>query len=403
MPQYNYIAKNDSGQNVKGLIFAENPEQFYQEVKKKSLHLVEYSEKVETAMTKDIMAGSKIPLKQVAIFCRQMASLLKVGVSLVKAIDIMYQQTKNKQLKSSIKELYETVQKGSLMSAGLKRQVGRWPELMVSMVESGEASGSLDATIGKLADQFEADVKLKSRVVSAVTYPAILLFITIGVVILMSTVVLPQFVKMFESSGVKTLPLPTQIMLGFSDVLIGYWYYILAVLVIGISIFRTWKKTEAGHLAWDTLKIKIPVVKSITIKLAVVRFARTFATLFSSGMPMLQALTIVMKVVGNQLIANELGETCNDIRRGFSLTSSIKKVKEFPPLVNSMISIGEEAGSLDEMLQNSAEYFDEELNTAIAKMISMIEPIMIMVLAVIVCFIVISIMLPMLQIYQNIQ
>jgi type IV pilus assembly protein PilC len=218
----------------------------------------------------------------------------------------------------------------------------------------------------------------------------------------MVTVVLPQFIKMFDQAGITELPLPTAVLIGLSHFVTNYWYYLIfGILVVVISV-RMLIKTENGRLFWDSMKFKLPVSKQIIPRMMVVRFCRTFSTLISSGMPMLQALSIVTNVMNNKAIAVELTETSEDIRKGMSLTQSIRRVTVFPPMLQSMISIGEESGSLESMLEKTSEYFDAELESAIARMVAMIEPVMIIIMAVVVGFIILSVMLPMLQIYNSI-
>ena len=356
-------------------------------------------------ISKDISFGSdkSLPLKQVAIFCRQTSALLKVGVSLVKAIDILYQQTSNKKMKSSIKQIYESVQKGSLLSEALQKQTNKYPQLMINLIESGEESGTLDSAMTKLADQFESDLRLKNKITTAMVYPAILAVLGVGVVILMVTFVLPRFMDMFTQSGLTKLPFPTRMILGLSHLITGYWYYILFVIMTLILGFNVYTKSPRGRLKWDKFKLNIPLAKNIIQKTAAVRFCRTTATLFSSGMPMLQSLSIVMNVVGNAYISSQLADVSEDIRKGMSLAQSIRRVDAFPIMIYSMISIGEESGSLDEMLENASVYFNNELENNIARMVSLIEPGMIIIMGIAVGFIIAGIMLPMADIYNSIQ
>lgn len=401
MPTFRYRAVNSAGLQVKGTLAADDKEKFFAEAKARGLYLVNYREEEKRDESGDLGARSQLPLKKLAVFCRQTASLLKVGVSLVKAIDILYQQTTDKKMKSSIQKLYESVQKGSLLSEGMRRQPGKYPQMMINLIESGEESGTIDSAIDKLATQYESDLKLKNKVTSAMIYPIIIAVLGVGVVVLMCMVVLPQFMDMFEKAGVTDMPATTAILLGLAGFLTDYWYIVLFAIAVLVFGFRYYIKTEKGRLAWDGLKFKIPLLKGIQSRLVTVRFCRTLATLFACGMPMLQSITIVSKVVNNAAVGAQLGEVNEDIRKGLSLSNAIRKVTYFPPLVHSMISIGEESGSLDTMLENAAGYFNDELENSIAKMVSMIEPIMICAMGGVVAFIILSIMQPMMQIYSS--
>jgi len=402
MPKYKYTAKTSTGEIVKGTALADDPSILYSQVKENFQYLIDYSIVVEKQSAMSSISGGKLKLKEVAIFCRQMSAMLFAGVSLVKSIDIMYRQTSSKRMKLALQNLYENVQKGNLLSESLRKQNDAFPEIMINLIESGESSGTLDTVMGKLANQFENELKLKNKVRAALTYPAILAVLGVGVVAILVTFVLPQFISMFETSGVTELPLPTRILLAISGAVTGYWYVIAVVLLALVIGGRFYIRTDAGKLNWDSALMKIPVVKQVVVKTITVRFCRTFAMLFSSGMPMLQSLSIVGRVINNKAIESSMMAMSDDIRRGITLSQAIQKVTVFPPMVQSMVSIGEESGSLDEMMENSAKYFDDELENDLARLVALVEPIMIVLMAVVVGFVIISIMLPMLQIYQNI-
>jgi type IV pilus assembly protein PilC len=298
--------------------------------------------------------------------------------------------------------LYESVQRGDQLSEGLRKQTGVFPEIMLSMVEAGEASGQLDHVVTKLAEQFEKETKLKAKIQTAMTYPMILVVLTISVILILVTQVLPIFMGMFTASGM-ILPLPTRILVGFSNFLTSYWY-IVAVAVAAIAIgFRAFVKTESGLRTWHKFLFKVPVLGTTITKIAAVRFTRTLSTLLSSGMTLIQALEIVINVVGNRVVMDGLNITQEDIRKGMSLSLSLRKVACLPPMVYSMIGIGEESGTMEKMLEKSAEYYDDEVENAIEKLVSMLEPILIIFMGVMVGFIIISIMLPIFDIYGSIQ
>lgn len=262
MPKYAYTARAFSGDLIKDTVFADNEAKLYEHVKSNNQYLVSHKEIIEKGSAMSTISGGKLKLKEVAIFCRQMSAMLFAGVSLIKSLDIMYRQTDSKRMKLALQNLYENVQKGNLLSESLRKQEGAFPELMINLVESGEASGTLDSVMGKLARQFESDLKLRNKIKSALTYPAILMVLGIGVVALLVTVVLPQFIDMFETSGIEKLPLPTAILLGISGFFTDYWYIALLVLVALVAGIRIFVKTDDGRLWWHQFLMKIPVVKS---------------------------------------------------------------------------------------------------------------------------------------------
>ena len=401
MPKYKFTAKTAAGQTVSETFDADNESIFLTHIKERKLFLINYKQ-TEGGMDLFSSGSGKLSMKQVAVFCRQISAMLISGVSLVKAIDILYQQSFDKKMRASVQKLYESVQKGDLLSEGLNKQKGAFPELMISMVEAGEASGTLDVVMSKLASQFESDVKLRSKIISAVTYPAILSALCVGVVTLMVVVVLPSFGDMFVEMG-DAIPGVTKALLAFSNSVGTYWYIYLFILVAIPVALTTYFKTPAGRMQVDTLKLKLPMFGLVNIRVTAVRFCRTFATLFSSGMPLMAVLDIVGRVVGNHVITNALMNVKEDIRKGVSLSQAVSRIQEFPPMVHSMISIGEESGTLDSVLESTARYFDDEVENAIQRMVTFIEPVLLIVMALIVGFVIISVMLPMMAMYESIQ
>ena len=402
MQEYICTVKKSNGSLVKKYsVKADDESTMIAQLKSNKLYLVDYKLKEKR---KDIVGGSKITLssKDLAILCRQLSSMLLSGVTLIKALNILYLQMEKKNIKECIKRLYESVQRGDQFSEAIRKQTGVFPELMTSMIEAGEASGKLDSVIEKLADQFEKDTKLQAKIKSAMTYPIILACLAIGVVLILVTQVLPVFMNMFESSGTE-LPIPTQILVGFSNILRGYWYFIILGIIAISILIKSYLSTEKGLHKWHELQYKIPVVNNLVIKVAAVRFTRTLSTLLSSGMTLLSALEIVIKVVGNRVVMESLNVTKEDIRRGMGLSQSLRKVTSLPPMVYSMVGIGEESGSIEHMLEKCAEYYDDEVENAIQKLVALMEPLLIVIMGVIVGFIIISMLLPILGLYDTIQ
>ncbi|HWQ78559.1 MAG TPA: type II secretion system F family protein [Anaerovoracaceae bacterium] len=403
MPEYICTVKKANGSLIrKYKVKAADEPSLATQVKSNKLFLVDYKQKVERS--KNLLGGSRITLstKDIAILCRQLSSMLTSGVTLVKALNILYLQMEKKNIKECIKRLYESVQRGDQFSEGIRKQTGVFPEIMISMVEAGEASGKLDHVVTKLAEQFEKDVKLKSKMKSAMTYPIILMVMAIGVVLILVTQVLPIFIGMFAEGGMD-LPVPTRILIAFSDILRGYWYLVIFGIAALALVIKIYLASDKGLKKWHSIQLKLPVVSDLVVKVSAVRFTRTLSTLLSSGMSLLQALEIVNKVVGNRVITDGLNTTKEDIRKGMNLSQSLRRVSALPPMVYSMTGIGEESGTIEDMLEKCAEYYDDEVENAIQKMVTMMEPIMIVFMGVVVGFIIISMILPIFDLYGSIE
>lgn len=394
MSLYSYTAKDFSGQIVEGVQESENLQNFYSSLKERGLYCIEVTEKRHSVQT--IMSGNltnKLKTKDLVIFCRQFHVLLMAGVTIIKVLDVIYQQTESKKVKAVVLKVYELVQQGDLLSDAMRKQRNIFPEILVNMVESGETSGKLELVMDRMAEHFEKEQKLHSKIVSAVTYPAILCVICVIVVGVLITFVLPTFVNMFKDSGVE-LPQLTQILLSVSKFLTNYWYILLLMIVILILAVNRLLKTEEGRIRFDRFILRIPVLKSTMIKIISARLARTLSTLLSSGIPLLTCLEITAKVLGNKFVSNGLLNAKENMIKGSSLSLALRKIGLFPAMLFSMISIGEESGSLEVILEKLAQYYDEETNVAITRTLAIFEPLLIVVMAAIIGLIVISIALP---------
>ncbi len=400
MPQYRYTAIDTGGRTVRGVLDAANPSALYQRLKEQNIFCTDAVD-LEDEKTTAKGPSKKVALKSLAIFARQFATLITSGVTIVKALDILYQQSEDRVLKGVIGQIYEGVQKGESLSDAFRKRRGAFPELLINMVEAGEASGTLDNVMIRMADNFEKENKLRNKIRGAMIYPIVLMTLTIVVVIILLTFVLPTFIGLIESAGGK-LPGVTRFLLGISNVIQNYWYLIGGGTLALVMAWKAFTRSDAGRLWWDSLKFRIPVAgKSVTMIYAS-RFTRTLSTLLSSGIQMLQALEISGRVVGNRKIQLGLVSAVEDIRKGTTLSASLKRITEFPIMVTSMIHIGEESGRLDSVLDKTAAFYDEEGDAAVAKLVSLLEPLMIIFMAVVVGFIIISIMLPMFSMYEAI-
>lgn len=401
MPQFTYTAVDASGKRTSGNLEAVNKSQLIAALKEQGLYLIEATDRIDTAARDVSNVSKKIKLKPLAIFCRQFSTLINAGITAIKALDILYQQAEDKILKESIGRVYEAVQKGEAMSDAFRKQGEAFPELFINMIMTGESSGNLDQVLIRMADHYEKENKMKNKIKGAMIYPMVLGILTVAVVILMLVVVLPSFIGIIESGGGQ-IPLPTRILLGLSGFIQRFWWLLGGVIILLVIGWRGFKRSEKGHLWWDGFKLNMPIVGKSLRMIYSARFARTLSTLVSSGLQMLSAIEITARVIGNKLIHDRLLLVTEDIRKGAQLSTAIRNTDQFPAMIYNMISVGEESGLLDDILGKTAAFYDEESDAAIGRLVGLLEPLMIIFMAIIIGFIVISIALPMFSMYGNI-
>lgn len=398
--KYKYKAMTKSGQAIEGIFDANSEAEVVAMIKGNNYMPVKVERDVGSEAQLELFA-SKVKKKDLAIFCRQFFTMIDSGLGIVKCLDILELQTENKTLKKAVGTVQEDVQKGLTLSEGMEKHPRIFPSILISMVEAGEVSGNLDAILERMAVHFEKENKIENKVKSAMIYPAALMFVSVAVVIFMLTFVMPTFVGMFQGTDVP-LPGPTKALLAISDSLRNYWYlYFGGVGLIAFSA-GAYLRTEEGRTNFDRLKLRFPVVKGTTAKVITSRFTRTLSTLMDSGIPLIKSMEVVSRVVNNKVIEVRLLDSIEQIRKGVPLSKSVKEVGVFPPMVDSMIKIGEESGSLDEILNKTADFYDEEVEVALTKLTSLLEPIMIVGMALIIGFIVIAMYLPMFDMMQTI-
>ncbi|MBF4693852.1 type II secretion system F family protein [Fusibacter ferrireducens] len=343
----------------------------------------------------------KVKLKDIAIFCKQLSTMLAAGMPLLNSLEVLISQSDNATLKKTIKEVATQVQKGDVLSVAMGRYQKVFPVLLIRMIEAGEMTGNLDGVLIRMTEHYTKENKINSKIKGAMIYPMVLGILVVVVVVFLLTFVMPTFINMFVSSGVK-LPLPTRILLGFSDAIRQFWYLFIAGFALVSFGMRSLLKTTEGKRAFDRLKLKMPMIKVNIAKIATSRFTRTLSTLLGSGIPIIQALDSAARVTNNMVVIDGIEKVSEDIKKGVKLSLLLKEIGVFPPMMISMVNIGEESGALEDMLEKTADYYDEELDSAIQKMIAIIEPVMIIGMALIVGFIVISMMLPMFDMFKTI-
>ncbi len=350
----------------------------------------------------NIEINGKVKSKHLALFCRQLHTMLHAGMPLTKSLEVMQEQLKHPKLRAATEDMMNGVQKGHMFSTVMKKHRDVFPELLISMVETGELTGRQDDVLEKMAIHYQKDDKIENKIKGAMVYPIFLSALTVVVVIIMLTKILPTFVKIFEDSGTE-LPGITVFVMGLSSGILRFWYIILGVIFAVVFGFKAFLKTKDGKMMWDRFLLKLPGIKGPISKIATSRFTRTLSTLLSSGLPLLQSLQMAGKVTRNSVVEQGINELTDDIKKGSKLSVLIRKMDVFPPMLISMVSIGEEAGSLEQMLEKTSDYYDEELEAALTKMVNLVEPIMILIMGIIVGIIVVAMMLPMLTLFKAFQ
>lgn len=401
MESFSYKAVSAAGKDVKGSVEAESREEAARKIKEQGLIPVSIGK--QGALDKDvnipIFKGKKIPARDMSVFCRQFASILKAGVSVINALEMLAEQTENKKLKEAIVNTQSNVEKGESLSDSM-RQNDAFPSILIDMVRAGEASGSLENSLTRMAIQFEKDAKLNGIVKKAMMYPIVLICVMIGVVIVMLTFVIPSFMTMFEDLD-SELPVTTKAILAMSNSLKNYWY-IYIIVVVGIVVgIQMYKRTDDGKHNLDKLKLKIPVFGVLQTKSACASFARTMSTLLQAGMPMIDALEISASTMKNVLFYDGLEKVKNGVSLGLPLSNQLKATGLFPAMVVHMVGIGEETGNVEEMLTNSATYYEEEVEVQTQTLTSLMEPIIIVLMAFVVVLLIMAIYQPMIQLYNT--
>lgn len=391
MPEYKFSVVDQKGRPITGTIKADNLDACKKIIEQRGHFIVGVTP--ASIVSKDLSFGvAKYKTKDLSVFCRQFSAMLNSGIGIIKILDILQQQQENKVLKAIIRSVYESVQKGQDLSSALKEQGDAFPEMMINMVSAGEASGSLDKVMEKIAEHYEKTLKTDNKIKSAMMYPMVLGIIIVVVVVFLIVFVIPTFVDLF---GDNPLPWPTKVVVGLSDSIGNYWYvYLLAIGAISTA-WMLFIRNENGKLAYDKFKTSAPVIGKLNKTIVAARFARTLATMISSGIPLVKSLELTAKVMSNSYYEQGVKQVAEDIKKGSSLSSSLKKIKMFPMMLLSMIMIGEESGSLDGVLAKTANFYDEESDRAISTLVGLLEPLMIVIMAVVVGFIVIAILLPM--------
>jgi general secretion pathway protein F len=412
MPVYAYKGLNDHGREVKGLLDAESPKMLRSVLKKQGIRIVDHHEESQRAEAKATSIGSteihlekyfqSVSVAEIALTTRQLATLLKSGITLINSLTAIVDQVENEKLKRAFGEIKTAVNEGSSLADAMGKHPSIFGQLYVSMVRAGEASGALDQVLVRLADFTEAQARLKSKIMSAMLYPMIMLGVGGVIMMILFVVVIPRITKIFEQVKAE-LPIQTKILIFIANVVKGYWWFLIPAIIGGVIAFLRWKKSDKGRPKWDLFTLKAPIVGSVVRLVAIARFARTLATLLRSGVAVLNALDITKDVLNNRRLEEVVVEAREAIREGDSIAAPLRKSREFPPIVVHMIATGEASGQLEEMLEHVADNYDFQVDQKVEKLTTLIEPIMIVGMGVGVAFVVFSILMPILQLSQHVR
>ena len=400
MANFKYKAINSEGQRIEGSQSADSESQ----VREMLLSNQYYPLSIEKENSKNKSSFSfnrKVKLKDIAIFCRQFYVMLDSGLSIGKTLNILIEQGEKPKLREALIGVNSDIKRGETLANSMRKRKDVFPNLLTSMIDAGERSGNLDIILKRMAEYYEKETKIRGKIKSAMIYPIVLGVVAIIAITFILTFVMPTFVQMFEENNVD-LPTSTKMVLGTSKMLGKYGIIIFLILVTAIILLGKYLKSEEGQYKLSVINLKIPVIKKLTQKIIVSRFTRTMGIVSSSGMSLVTSLEIVASVVGNKIAEKELLKVKEKVLKGEGLGDSIMKIKIFPPMLASMVKVGEEAGSLDSILDKTADFYDDELEREIQTATALIEPAMIVVMGIIIGFLLISILTPMFKMYNSI-
>ncbi|WP_415284688.1 type II secretion system F family protein [Clostridium perfringens] len=400
MAIFKYKAINSEGQRIEGSQSADSESQIREMLLSNQYYPLSI-EKENSKSKKSFSFNSKVKLKDIAVFCRQFYVMLDSGLSIGKALNILIEQCEKPKLREALIGVNGELKRGETLASSMRKRKDVFPNLLTSMIDAGERSGNLDIILKRMAEYYEKETKIRGKIKSAMIYPIVLGVVAIIAITFILTFVMPTFVQMFEENNVD-LPMSTKMVLGTSKMLGKYGIIIFLILVTAIILLGKYLKSEEGQYKLSSINLKIPVIKKLTKKIIVSRFTRTMGIVSSSGMSLVTSIEIVASVVGNKIAEKELLKVKEKVLKGEGLGDSIMNIKIFPPMLASMVKIGEEAGSLDSILDKTADFYDDELEREIKTATALIEPSMIVLMGIIIGFLLISILTPMFKMYNSI-
>jgi type IV pilus assembly protein PilC len=410
MSAFAFRAVDLAGVPARGEMEASSKAVVSEQLRQRGLIVLDISEKRESLKLESIFQRFKsVNLRAIAVFSRQFATLIASGMPMLRSLYTLEAQTEDEMLEKAIVAVRENVEAGSSVAQAMESQPGVFDPLYRAVVRAGEDSGRLDEALDRIAYQLERLDALRRQVRSAMTYPAVVFGLALVVMIVVVAVIVPVFVGIFNEIASETpgesnqLPLMTQVTVGVSDFVTGRWYVLIAATAVGVYSFLRWKKTDRGRHQWDRFKLRIPRIGDVVQKVALARWSRTFSGMISSGVPILQAIEIAGETSGNTVVTTAMDDVYASVKRGGTIAHPIGQHAIFPPMVEHMVSVGEESGQLETMLSKIADFYEAEVDAKIKSLTALIEPLMIMVVGSVVGFIVISMYLPIFSLYDKIR
>lgn len=399
MEKYVYEARDTAGKIVKGMVEADSSEAAEDVLKYNQLFVIDIKlyqtfESKIFSIIKSIFGGVKVRDK--AVFARQLSTMINAGLPLMDALKYIVKQTKNKDMVLATLKIIALIERGKSFSFALEQLSGIFPNVFVSMVRSGEASGKLDKVLTDLADQMESNYAMRSKIKGAMIYPAFILFTLFGVGVFALVFIIPKLEDVFMSSGAQ-LPAVTLFLIAVSRFVINYWYAVFVIIAALVIFIGYYINTDAGKRTTSKLALSFPVFKKINTGIYISSFSRTLGLLTSGGVPIIKSLAIVSKSIGNTVIEDKLKDAMMEVEKGIPLSLPISKIKYFPPLVSSMIAVGEQTGQLDKILLNIARIYEEDTNNLLKGLTSLLEPLIMLVVGIAVAFLAVAVILPIYQ------
>ena len=401
MPTFVFKAMDLAGVQARGEVDAISKQAVADQLKERGLVVLDIATKYRSREI-NVELFSRVKPAELAVATRQLSTMVSSGVTILRAVHVLETQTKSKLLQTTLAAVRADVEAGLLFSAALERHPKVFSELYVAMVKAGEAGGVMESSLMRVADQLEKDASLRRQVRAAMIYPSLVISFAVVVLLALVAFLIPVFENVFKQFG-GHLPTLTQFMVGLSHLINNQWYLVLAFVIGSVAAFIFWKRSTRGRAQWDAFKLRIPLkIGDVVQKVAIARWSRTLSSLTSAGVPIMQALEITGRTAGNKVIEAAMGSVINSVKSGGTINEPLRLAKAFPPMVSHMVGVGEETGALDTMLSKLADFYEDEVAAAIKALTSILEPAMIILVGGIVGVIVISMYLPLFDVYNQI-
>jgi type IV pilus assembly protein PilC len=391
---YKYRAVQANGQIIEGKIDANSKDDAISILKSRHQSPIQITEDKHSISINLPLTEKKVKVSDLATFCKQLSAMLNTGMPINRALDIQEAQTANVALRGALKSVSQSLKQGALLSKSMKEFPKVFPKILVTMVEAGEATGKLDEVLERMSLHYTKENKINNRVKGALTYPTILGVMTVGAVVVLMVFILPTFKDLFNGMNME-LPLITRMVMGLSDIMQKFWYIFLAAAIGGFVSIKSYLATDRGRYNYDHFLLSSRILREPMTQIVTARFTRTMSTLMQSGISVVNALAISGETTNNVIVTKAISVASDGVKRGLTLTGELKKTGLFPQMMVSMLGIGEETGTIDELLLKTADYYDEEFDAGVSRLLSLIEPAMILIMGVVIGGVVMSVMIPM--------